>query len=381
VATERPVGTSLQSIEQRFDWTVRSAALMELACSSRPGSPPPEGVGSPGSVRSRSLGLPRSLHDLFLSPGWPSRSFAPALPDSDREIIRPGPLQLSSPSELSLRAGCSPPLLGFVHFRLSVDAHLGCPLPGARRLPSVEQCHLPDRVPPSRFLTALTASSTRVSRACCIPLPTMRFAAFPSLAASTTRRWPCACSRLPRDALTPFEEFPSPAAAPRHRGRCPLAVSTRSARRFALARASALSPLSWGLCASLPGRTRLGVPHAPPKRLARWSSPSPPKRLGLGPAFHPSLPEQVVARATPLPLRTEARSGSGCRPPDRARRLEIALAAGIVRRVHPSRETWASWSAHAQLLARRSELTGWRLHTVSRRRRQRGACSPCLGPR
>jgi hypothetical protein len=92
-------------------------------------------------------------------------------------------------------------------------------------------------------------------------------------------------------------------------------------------------------------------------------------------------PEQVVGWVTPLPLRTEARSGSGCRPPGRARRLGLTLATGFVRRVSPSPEAGASWSAHAQLLARRSGLAGWRLHTVSRRRRQRGARSSRLGLR
>jgi hypothetical protein len=60
---------------------------MELARSSRPGSPPPEGFGSPDSVRSGSSGLPRSLHDLLLSPGWPSRSSAPCPAGTDREIV------------------------------------------------------------------------------------------------------------------------------------------------------------------------------------------------------------------------------------------------------------------------------------------------------
>jgi hypothetical protein len=35
--------------------------------------------------------------------------------------------------------------------------------------------------------------------------------------------------RVSRSAITPLEEFPSPAAVPRHRGRCPLDVAARSA--------------------------------------------------------------------------------------------------------------------------------------------------------
>jgi hypothetical protein len=64
------------------------------------------------------------------------------------------------------------------------------------------------------------------SRACCISLPAMGFAAFSD--------FPCPIA--PEDARntvvvlathTPFEESPSPSAVPRHRGRCLPAVSTR----------------------------------------------------------------------------------------------------------------------------------------------------------
>jgi hypothetical protein len=56
-------------------------------------------------------------------------------------------------------------------------------------------------------------------RACCIPLPVMGFAAFRAFAVLAT-------------LFTPLEEFHSTAAAPRHRGRCPLAVPSRPARLF-----------------------------------------------------------------------------------------------------------------------------------------------------
>jgi len=59
-------------------------------------------------------------------------------------------------------------------------------------------------------------------RACCIPLPVMRFAAFPSF---PTRRSP---ERLPRSAgFVPLEGLSPSTAAPRHRGRCLPAVLPR----------------------------------------------------------------------------------------------------------------------------------------------------------
>jgi len=56
-------------------------------------------------------------------------------------------------------------------------------------------------------------------RACCIPLPVMGFVAFRAFAVLAT-------------LFTPLEEFHSTAAAPRHRGRCRLAVPSRPARLF-----------------------------------------------------------------------------------------------------------------------------------------------------
>jgi len=70
----------------------------------------------------------------------------------------------------------------------------------------------PRRVPPRAEL-----------RACCIPLPILGFAAFPyrsrrSAEAGTAKR------NFPAALFTPLEGDSSAAAAPRHRGRCPLAV-------------------------------------------------------------------------------------------------------------------------------------------------------------
>jgi len=75
--------------------------------------------------------------------------------------------------------------------------------------------------PPRRF------PPLRKVRACCIPLPTLGFVAFPgyrdprTCRSSSERALP-----FPATPFIPFEECPSLVAAPRHRGRCPLAVTT-----------------------------------------------------------------------------------------------------------------------------------------------------------
>jgi hypothetical protein len=224
--------------------------------------------------------------------------------------------------------------MGFVHFRLSAGVHFGCPLPGTLRFPLAEQCHLLDRVPPSRFLTALTASSTRVLRACCIPHPTMRFAAFLSLVASTTLRRSCASPRLPRDAHT--------------LRRIPLASSrTASPRPLPSCRFRSLrTPLCGGSrLRTLP--TLVGSVRLPPQvNLARGTSRSAeaarsvdlplPRRSGSGSVRPSPRPAEAgPGWATPSPLHAWARSGSGCRPPAPPERLGFALAAGFVRRFHP----------------------------------------------
>jgi hypothetical protein len=65
-------------------------------------------------------------------------------------------------------------------------------------------------------------------RACCIPLPILGFVTFPAvfhlLAHRRTGYWR-RTTHFPRRCFVPFEEFPSPTAVPRHRGRCLLAVS------------------------------------------------------------------------------------------------------------------------------------------------------------
>jgi len=321
MATERPVGTSLQSIEQRVEWTVRSAALMEFARSSRPGWLPPKRwlsevwcVADRSALPAPSMTLACRQADLRGLPHRPCR-------EPIGVIVWLGLLQLSSPSELSLRAGCSPPLMGFVRLRLSADVHARCQLPGARRLPSVERCHPPDRVPSLRFLTALTASSTWMSRACCIPLPAMRFVAFPPRAAShppgggpeRPRVFPATRFTLRRIPLVS-----SRTASPRPVPSCRY-LSRR--RRFTGVVHLRASPDG---AVRLPGQANLvGVLLAPPKRGPQW----------------------VSARAN---------SGATCRPPLTPKRSGLALASGIIRRILPVYETEVSKLTHTRPSLHRS---------------------------
>jgi hypothetical protein len=97
--------------------------------------------------------------------------------------------------------------------------------------------HPRNPVPSSWFRTTSTVSSARRSRACCIPLPVMGFIAFLGSLGFPAGPWtnPGAvgsADALPATIFTPLEGFPSTTAAPRHRGRCPLAVPPDSARHL-----------------------------------------------------------------------------------------------------------------------------------------------------
>jgi hypothetical protein len=85
------------------------------------------------------------------------------------------------------------------------------------------------RGPPAWFCTTSTDCFARKVQACCILLPILGFTAF------LAKRRPVVpkCEwesrfRSPRCGFIPPEEFPSPAAAPCHHGRCPLVVSSSS---------------------------------------------------------------------------------------------------------------------------------------------------------
>jgi len=72
--------------------------------------------------------------------------------------------------------------------------------------------------PPRRF------SPRCRSRACCIPHPTLGFNVFQQATSLSARERPRAIACFPTKRFTPFEDFPSPAAAPCLHGRCPPAV-------------------------------------------------------------------------------------------------------------------------------------------------------------
>jgi hypothetical protein len=137
--------------------------------------------------------------------------------------------QLGSPSELSLRAGF--PLLSW-------DSSACAPpptyTPGVHsrspRAPSAGPYQGPDHVPPPRFLSALTACSTWVLRACCIPLPAMRFVAFPPRRAIPPGGG-LHPARLPRDATSPFEVSPRQQPYRVTAASCPPAVAPHSTCR------------------------------------------------------------------------------------------------------------------------------------------------------
>jgi hypothetical protein len=133
---------------------------------------------------------------------------------------------------------------------------------GTRRRPSVRSCHLPDSFRPCRSSRLRRFSPLGTSRVCCNPQPTMGFATFrghgpraavgsedpaacrsasasregrgpgclpPTVRASGEARPAVSASASARGTgsvpggATPFGAFPSPAAVPRHRDRCPLA--------------------------------------------------------------------------------------------------------------------------------------------------------------
>jgi hypothetical protein len=107
------------------------------------------------------------------------------------------------------------------------------PARALRPVPRSRGNHPRNPVPSSWFRTTSTVSSARRSRACCIPLPVMGFAAFRATgfpADSWTNPGAVgSADALPATIFTPLEGFPSTTAAPRRRGRCPLAVPSGSA--------------------------------------------------------------------------------------------------------------------------------------------------------
>jgi len=155
--------------------------------------------------------------------------------------------------------------------------------------PSVDRSHPIDPVPPSWFRTTSTASSAAGSRACCVPVPDevhrvsgLLIPAIPATLADDPNR--VGLGRpSPRRTSHPSKNPPhaghtetvwhrrgpaTPAAAPRHRGRCPPAVSTASR----LCSAWSPAPLRPPLPASPTGRVLPGL--CSPSRSARHAGPS-----------------------------------------------------------------------------------------------------------
>jgi hypothetical protein len=93
------------------------------------------------------------------------------------------------------------PLLGFVRSSPSPPTHIRESTPGPEG-PSVSRARWLIHVPPPRFRTALTVFSSRMLRACCIPLPDGGFAAFPACFRAGPRTVPN-ISRFPRRASHP----------------------------------------------------------------------------------------------------------------------------------------------------------------------------------
>jgi hypothetical protein len=169
------------------------------------------------------------------------------IPSAEADRCRPRALRVAfsalvRPPELSQRRSASfLPLLGFVSpLRRSTRF---ASTPGSivddrnRPRPSLRVDDATRRLPfrPRGFAPPRRFPPRSEPRACCISLPAMGFVAFPG--------FPCPISspsRPPERSMgaarymvavlatrSPFEESPSPPAAPRHRGRCLLAVFAR----------------------------------------------------------------------------------------------------------------------------------------------------------
>lgn len=134
------------------------------------------------------------------------------------------------------------------------------PLPQRQSRPTLlrsARCHRANHVPSPGFRTLSTAFSSPSVRACCIPLPIMGFTPFAgSLDLSTEVVRPAGTVLGMR--FTPLEGFHSSAAAPRLRGRCPLAVYATGA----------VPPTPSVPCGT---RSRVSPRRPPVARLPTWS--------------------------------------------------------------------------------------------------------------
>jgi len=158
-----------------------------------------------------SLALPAALHDGCPLPGPSSRDDV-AAPSPARRQMRTDPPDLDSTSEYSSNAlVVRPSLVGFVRAARPIgpggapfappSTSRGASTPALRiRRASVSRSHPRNRVPSSWFRTTSTVSAAPCSRACCIPLPILGFAAFPAGAARPPTEVDCRSElRVSRD--------------------------------------------------------------------------------------------------------------------------------------------------------------------------------------
>jgi hypothetical protein len=114
VATALPVGTSLQSLARRFEWISRSAALVKLACSPRPGVPRHRSGSfsrAPGVAGRRPSPLPPRPCP---SPGGSSGSSAQGPPSPCSGDVRCASCSFGLSSRALSPRWARPPLVGFV---------------------------------------------------------------------------------------------------------------------------------------------------------------------------------------------------------------------------------------------------------------------------
>jgi len=254
---------------------------------------------------SSSRWLARSLPGHHPSPGWPTRSSPPVERRDPKVTPTTRFLRETGSARVPVHRGghdLDPPLS-----RPSIDipsnvhsrdrSPFGSPVP-------------PDaRVPSSRFLTASTACSVRRLQVCCTLLPIMGFTVFHAPFACGSGDPQCA-DGAPHDA-GPFEEYPSPIAVPRHRGRLP-SCRYRSHRTNPSRTERPAGPR--------PSR------HTEVRRSARVPSRRPETHL-LG---HPEV-------TGPRPKTQQARSGNrtGVRRERRGRRSDSLFARSLSERPDP----------------------------------------------
>jgi len=178
------------------------------------------------------LDFPATSMTVHRLPGWSSRS-----PDS---LGIGCPMSAPSWASPHLRSSCSAPAGSTTRERagptcLSWDSSNSPPSTCLRCVHSHRRCrqlrplgcHPRDSFRPRGFSPPRRFPPQRRSRACCIPQPTMGFVAFRASGAAARQAGGGRREALPATLFVPLEEFPSPAAAPCHHGRCLPAVTIR----------------------------------------------------------------------------------------------------------------------------------------------------------